>query len=114
VAPQSTPPQSASAQSAPSGVAGTYLAEAKAGCGGQHQSVRIVIHDGSISWQHDALDTTFHWQGTITADGTIKATVPDRPNLQAVGRYHLDGRDIAMNYPQCGVVTMRIGQMLSR
>jgi hypothetical protein len=101
------------APAAPSTVAGTYLAEAKAGCGAQRQSVKVAIRDGRISWEHDALDTEFHWEGTITADGAIKAAVPDRPNLQATGRYRLDGREIAMTYPQC-VVTMLIGQMLSR
>jgi hypothetical protein len=34
--------------------------------------------------------------------------------LQAAGRYDLDDREVAMNYPQCGTVTMLIGQMLSR
>jgi TIR domain len=111
---QSASLQAASMHAAPSAIAGTYLAEAKAGCGAKRQSVKVAIRDGRISWQHDALDTQFNWEGTITADGTIKAAVPDRPNLRAIGRYHLDGREIAMNYPQCGVVTMLIGQMLSR
>jgi TIR domain len=106
--------QAAPARAAPSTIAGTYLAEAKAGCGTQRQSVKVAIRDGRISWQHDALDTKFNWEGTIAADGTIKAAVSDRPNLRASGRYQLDGREIAMTYPQCGVVTMLIGQMLSR
>ncbi len=104
----------APAPTAPSPIAGTYLAEAKAGCGGQRQSIKVLIRDGRVSWQHNALDSSFSWEGTITADGAIKAAVPDRPNLQAVGRYQRDGREIAMTYPQCGVVTMLIGQMLSR
>jgi hypothetical protein len=111
---QSANLQAAPTHAAPSAIAGTCLAEAKAGCGAKRQSVKVAIRDGRISWQHDALDTQFNWEGTIAADGTIKAAVPDRPSLRAIGRYHLDGREIAMNYPECGVVTMLIGQMLSR
>jgi hypothetical protein len=111
---RSLAPQVAPSPSAPSVIAGTYLAQAKAGCGAQRQSVRVAINGGHISWQHDALDTTFRWEGTIAPDGTIKAAVADRPNLQAAGRYDLDDREVAMNYPQCGTVTMLIGQMLSR
>jgi hypothetical protein len=106
--------QTAPARAVPSTVAGTYLAEAKAGCGTQRQSVKVAIRDGRVSWQHDVLDTPYKWEGTIAADGTIKAAVADHPNLQAVGRYQLDGREIVMTYPQCGAVTMLIGQMLSR
>jgi TIR domain len=109
--PQAAPSSSPSASSA---IAGTYLAQAKAGCGAQRQSVRVAINDGHISWQHDALDSTYRWEGTIAADGTIKAAVADRPNLQAAGRYSPDDREVAMTYPQCGTVTMLIGQMLSR
>lgn len=101
--------------SKPAAIAGTYLGQTKAGgCGARRQSVMVAINDGRISWEHDALDTTYRWQGTIAADGTIKAAVADRPNLQAAGRYSPDDREIAMNYPQCGTVTMLIGQMLSR
>jgi TIR domain len=107
-------PQVEPQPSAPPLIAGTYLAYAKPGCGAQRQSVRVAINDGHISWQHDALDTTFRWEGTIAPDGTIKAAVADRPSLQAAGRYDLDDREVAMNYPQCGTVTMLIGQMLSR
>jgi hypothetical protein len=107
-------PQAAPPASEPSAIAGTYLAQAKAGCGAKRQSVRVEIADGHISWEHDALDSTFRWEGTIAADGTIKAQVADRPTLQAAGRYNLDERQIAMTYPQCGVVTMLISQMLSR
>jgi TIR domain-containing protein len=110
----SLPPQAASPPSTSSVIAGTYLAQAKAGCGAQRQSVRVAINDGRISWEHDALDTTFRWEGTIAPDGTIKAVVADRPNLKAAGRYDLDDREVAMSYPQCGPVTMLIGQMLSR
>ena len=110
----SAAPEAVSSSSASSAIAGTYLAWAKAGCGAQRQSVRVAISDGRISWQHDALDTTFRWEGTIAADGTIKAAVADRPNLQAAGHYSPDEREVAMNYPQCGAVTMVIVQMLSR
>jgi hypothetical protein len=113
IAPPAAPPPSTSSP-APSVIVGTYLAQAKAGCGAQRQSVRVAINDGRISREHDALDTTFRWEGTIAPDGTIKAAVADRPNLKAAGRYDLDDREVAMSYPQCGTVTMLIGQMLSR
>jgi hypothetical protein len=112
LAPQAAPPPPTSAS--PSVIAGTYLAQAKPGCGAQRQSVRVAINDGHISWEHDALDTTFRWEGTIGPDGTIKAGVADRPNLKAAGRYDLDDREVDMNYPQCGTVTMLLGRMLSR
>jgi hypothetical protein len=109
-----TAPEVAPSPSTASAIAGTYLAQANTGCGASRQSVRVVIGDGRISWQHDAFDTTFRWEGTIAADGTIKAAVADRPNLAASGHYSPDEREVAMTYPQCGPVTMVIVQMLSR
>ena len=99
--------------SAASASSGTYLAEVKPGCGAQGQSVKVAIKDGTISWQHDALNSNFRWEGIIEDNGTIRASVPDHPGLTATGRYGLDKREVAMSYPQCGVVTMLIGQMQS-